>query len=120
MSKELKIVVKVGEQPTIETIENTLEAKQKIVNGLIEVVPYNDEILLVCNEESKLLDMPPNLIFDYDYIAGDCFFVGNDYKKGDFNSLTERQIEEVKEMIKERNVLYFSSQQGKNSKEKEL
>ena len=37
MSKDLKILVKrVGEKASIETIKDTLEAKQKIVNGLIE------------------------------------------------------------------------------------
>ena len=121
MSKNLKVMVKkVGKQPTVETIENTLKSKQQLVNGLIEIVPYNDEILIVCNEEGKLLNMPPNLIFDYDYIAGDCFFVGDDYENGDFKSLTNKQIKEVEEIIKERNVLYFKSEQEKNSKEREL
>lgn len=121
VSKNLKVMVKrVGKQPTVETIENTLKAKQQLVNGLIEIVPYNDEILIVCNEEGKLLNMPPNLIFDYDYIAGDCFFVGDDYKNGDFKSLTDKQIKEVEEIIKERNVLYFKSEQEENSKEREL
>ena len=37
--KELIIVLKkVGENPEVMNIENTLEAKQKLVDGLIEVV----------------------------------------------------------------------------------
>lgn len=121
MSKNLKIVLKkVGKEPTVETIENTLKAKQKLVDGLIEIVSVAKDILLVCNEEGKILNMPPNLLFDYDYIAGDCFFVGDDYKNGDFKSLTDKQIKEVEEMIKERNFIYLTSQKEKNSQEREL
>ena len=75
-------------------IENTLEAKQKLVNGWIEVVSVTDDILLVCNEEGKLENLPPNLLFDYDYIAGDCFLVGDDFENGDFRSLTDEEIED--------------------------
>ena len=100
--KELKVVLKkVGENPEIMNIENTLEAKQKLVGGLIEVVGLTEDILLICNEEGKLEHLQPNLLFDYDYIAGDCFFVGDDCK-GDFKSLTDEQIEEVKDICSKR------------------
>lgn len=99
--KELKIVLKkVGENPEIMKIENTLEKKQELVGGLIEVVPVLEDVLLVCNEEGKLDNLLPNLIFPYDYIAGDCFFIGDDYKNGDFRSLTDEQITEIKELCK--------------------
>ena len=107
MSKkeELKIVLKkVGEEPEVMNIENTLEAKQKLVDGWIEVVSVTEDILLVCNEEGKLDNRPPNLLFDYDYIAGDCFFIGDDYENGDFKSLTDEQIEEVKEICEKRKI----------------
>lgn len=83
---------KVDEPPKVIKIPNTLEEKQKLVRGLIEVVPYKD-CLIICNEEGKLLNLKQNLIFDYDYIAGDCFLVGDDYIHGDFKSLTSEQIE---------------------------
>ena len=121
MSKkdELRIVLKkVGEEPEIMNIENTLEAKQKLVGGWIEVVTVTDDILLVCNEEGKLDNLDPNLLFDYDYIAGDCFFIGDDYKNGDFKSLTDEQIEEVKEICKNREFVYLIELD--NSDEKEI
>ena len=52
-----------------------------------------------------LENLQPNLVFDYDYIAGDCFFVGDDYKHGDFKSLTDKQIEEVKQLCKEKEII---------------
>ena len=89
---KLRILYKeVGKKPQVKVIDNTLEAKQKLVNGLIEVVPY-DNLLLICNEEGKLLNLSPNLIFDYDYIAGNCFLVGDDYEHGNFKSLTDDEI----------------------------
>lgn len=91
--KFLKILYKqTGKMPKVKVIENTLQAKQELVKGLIEVIPYED-MLLICNEEGKINNLAPNLIFDFDYIAGDCFVVGDDYKNGSFKSLTEEQIE---------------------------
>lgn len=99
--EDLRIVLKkVGKKPEIMTIENTLEKKQKLVGGLIEVIPVLDDVLLVCNEEGKLENLLPNLIFPYDYIAGDCLFIGDDYKNGDLKSLTDEQITKIKELCK--------------------
>ena len=54
MSDKLKILYKeVGKRPKPMEIEDTLEAKQKLVGGLIGVVPYIDNMLLICNEEGK-------------------------------------------------------------------
>lgn len=116
--KELRIVLKkVGEIPEIMNIENTLKAKQKLVGGLIEVVSVTDNILLICNEEGKLENLFPNLVFDYDYIAGDCFFVGDDYENGDFKSLTDEQIEEIKDLCKEREYIPIFKLENSNGKE---
>ena len=116
--KELKIVLKkVGKNPEIMNIENTLERKQELVGGLIEVVPVLEDVLLICNEEGKLDNLLPNLIFPYDYIAGDCFFVGDDYKNGDFKSLTDEQITEIKELCKKREYVPIFKLEDSNGKE---
>lgn len=120
IEKELRILLKrVNEEPEVITIENTLKAKQKLVSGLIEVVPYNEDTLIICNEEGKILNMLPNLLFDYDFIAGDCFFVGDDYKNGNFKSLTDEQIEKLKKVIKAKEFSYSSFEQNMNFGEKE-
>ena len=110
----LRIVLKrVGKNPEVINIENTLKAKQRLVGGLIEIFPVTDDILLICNEEGKLENLPPNLLFDYDYIAGDCFFIGDDYDNADFKSLTDEQIEEVKEICEKRKINDFLELLGK-------
>lgn len=101
-NKKIRILYKeVGKEPQIMFIENTLEAKQKLVGGLIEVVPYED-VLIICNEEGKILNMPPNLVFEYDYIAGNCFVIGDDYKNADFKSLTDEEIFRYREDLRKR------------------
>lgn len=119
-NEKLKILYKkVAETPEVMMIEDTLEEKQKLVGGLIEVVSYDEDIVLVCNEEGKILNMQPNLLFDYDYIAGNCFFVGDDFENSGFKSLTDEQIEKLKEIIKERDFISILSQE-KNIEEKEI
>lgn len=105
--KVLKILLKrVGREPEVRFIENTLRAKQMLVSGLIEVVPF-DDVLLICNEEGKLFNFPPNLNFGYDYIAGDCFLVGDDYDNADFKSLTDEEIEKYIKELNKRSFKYI-------------
>lgn len=104
--KKLRVLIKeVGKDPRVIKIDNTLEIKQKLVNGLIEVIPYGDA-LLICNEEGKHLNLKTNIVFDYDYIAGDCFVVGDDYENSDFKSLTNEQIEELSKDLDKRSFKY--------------
>lgn len=106
--KKLRILLKrVGREPEVKVIENTLRAKQVLVSGLIEVIPYED-VLLVCNDEGKLLNFLPNINLGYDYIAGDCFLVGDDYENADFKSLTDEEIEKYTKKLKEQSLKFIS------------
>lgn len=79
-------------------IENTLEDMQKLVNGYIQIVRYKDA-LLVCNEERKMRNLEPNVMFKNDIICGSFFLVGDDYKNADFISLSEKQIKKYKKEL---------------------
>ena len=72
-------------------IDNTLEAKKKIVDGLIECVYFND-VIIICNEEGKINGMTPNRDIGTDIVFGPFLIVGDDYENGEFKSLTEKQI----------------------------
>ena len=101
----MKILFKeVGKPCEVKEIENKLEAMQELVGGLIEVVPF-DDVLLICNEEGKLMDLEPNLLFDFDYIAGNCFLVGDDFENGDFKSLTDDEIAKYEIELNKHNFL---------------
>ena len=93
---KLRVVMVEPGKPAYETeIENTLEAEQKAVGGYIEVLPLDNEKLLICNEEGKLNGMQGNRRIGNDVIAGPFFIVG---EGGDeFRSLTD---EEVKASLK--------------------
>lgn len=83
------IVKKPGKSPYEAFIKNELKEYQAIVGGYIEVVPYNN-FLLVCNEEGKLLSLTPNFFFGNDLICGTVFFVAEDGEN--FASLDDKQI----------------------------
>lgn len=104
--KRLRVIYKeVGKEPVVMEIEDTLEAKQKLVGGLIEVVPYKENLLLVCNEEGKILNQKPNINFGYDYIAGNCFVIGDDIENAGFKSIEENQIEDIKKDLEDRTII---------------
>lgn len=108
MEKEENIRIlykKINQPPKELVIKNDLKTMQKLVDGLIEVVPYMDNILMICNEEGKICNKPINLVFDNDLIAGDCFFV-RDSKSGNFSSLKSKEIDKIKDDIKNRSIVY--------------
>ena len=66
------------ELPKENELDNTLEAMQKFVGGLIECITLSDtgsEVTLVCNDEGKLLGLPLNrpLWDGADVLAGPAF-----------------------------------------------
>ena len=97
---KLRVVMVEPGKPAYETeIDNTLEAEHKAVGGYIEVVPLDNEKLLICNEEGKLSGMQGNRRIGKDIIAGPFFIVGED---GDeFRSLTDEEVKESLERFAE-------------------
>ena len=110
LEKEVRILLKrVGLKPKELIIPNTLRDKQELVHGMIENVYLKDlDVDLICNEEGKLENMSPNLTLFCDYIAGDCFFIGDDIEHAGYKSLTDEDIEKIKVFIKQREFQYTS------------
>ena len=67
------------------------------------------------NQRAKDLRAPE--FTDFDYIAGDCFFVGDDYDNGDFKSLTDEQINEVYDICNKREIINLFELEDSNGKE---
>ncbi len=92
--------IQVGKAPYEKEIENTLEAMQAEVGGLIQPVGIGNGCLAVVNDEGKLDGSLPNRwLGDYDIICGD-FFVCGDGEE-DFQSLTDEQLEYSKNLFAE-------------------
>lgn len=116
---------KVGYPPKIKIIEDTLESKQKLVDGLIEVIPFIDEsgVLIICNEDGKLMNKSPNILLDdYDYVAGDLLLIGDDYKNSDFKSLTRDEIIRCRDDLMKSNFKYLNYEEilERNKKSKNI
>ena len=85
------------ELPKEIELDNTLEAMQKFVGGLIECITLSDtgsEVTLVCNDEGKLLGLPLNrpLWDGADVLAGPGFLAGCD-SEGNLHPKANQMIE---------------------------
>lgn len=109
--KKIRILYKpIGRKPKEMYIENTLEAKQKLVSGLIECVNYDNDKVLICNEEGKVNGLYPNIVIPGDIINGNLFITGDDYENADFKSLTQEQIENIKRDLINQSIHYTPTQ----------
>ena len=94
-SKEITVLmVKPNENPIITTIKNDLDSLQKAVSiradfqGLIEIFAIDDGVLVLCNEEGKLIGLEGNRRIGNDIITGVFYVVGED-GHGNLTSLSE-------------------------------
>lgn len=72
-------------------IPNTLETFQKYVCGSIESVRLDRDAYIICNDEGKLLPLPPNRLYGpTDFFAGPFLICGDGGE--DLISLTDSQI----------------------------
>ena len=74
------LAVRPGERPVLEVLDGSLEAMQEMVGGHLEqMMPFEDEVAIVCNDEGKLYGLPLNrAMYDrhgemFDIIAGPFF-----------------------------------------------
>ena len=81
------------EQPKVIEIEHNLSTLQNYVGGLIDIVEIEEDVVIIINDEGKLLGLSPNLVlYEFrDIIVGDFLFVGQ--KNGETISLSEEKIE---------------------------
>ncbi len=104
MEKIKGLLVEPYKLPKEIEIDNTLEAKQELVGGLIEEVHIHgdDEVALICNEEGKIYGLPYNRDIGYDIIAGPFLIVGID--RDNYKSLNEKQILKYKMRFDENSI----------------
>ena len=93
-----------GKKPEVLELEDWLEEMQKVVGGYIQVLyPFDDPVALVCNEEGKLLGLPPNRALRdeegeiYDVVCGTMFLCGAPPDSEHFCGLTLEQIEKYEQ-----------------------
>lgn len=89
------VSVKVGKEPVLRTIENSLSSLQKEVGGYIQMVPVLPSVDLVCNEEGMFAGpngepLPANTCG----ILGDFLFVAYN-TDGEMRGLTPDEVEKI-------------------------
>ncbi len=94
------VIVEPKKKPTVQNIDDGLEAMQKIVGGTIRAIyPFDEPIALICNDEGKFLNLPLNRALRdnagciYDIVAGTFFLCAAPTDKDNFASLTEEQTQ---------------------------
>lgn len=99
MENKLSVLIIEPEKPARQAlIDDGLNSLQAIVGGSIEATyPFDDPVAIICNEEGKLLHLPPcRALYDesgelYDIVAGTFLVVGLGYE--DFASLSPELTE---------------------------
>lgn len=111
MEKNEKIkvlMVKPGELAQPAEIEDSLEAMQQAVGGMIEeYMPFEDDVALVCNEEGKMLGLPLNRAIKIneneiaDIIAGDFFICYAPIESESFLSMPDDLMKKYEDKFKQ-------------------
>lgn len=101
------LLIRTMEAPKVVEIKDELSEMQKLVGGYIqEIMPFDDEVALICNEEGKINRMPLNrAIRDeegeiMDIIAGDFFLCSAPVTRETFESLSKEQMEKYQDKFK--------------------
>lgn len=75
-----------------------LDEYQAIVGGMVETLPYRENVVPYYNEEGKIFGLPRNerataILRNHlqpkDYVAGNCIFVGFDPETGEDKDIPE-------------------------------
>lgn len=90
----LKVFIKhPGKLGYTAVIKDELKEMQELVGGYIETVMFAENIVIVCNEEGRLIPLPKNMMGIY----GTFFVVGTE---GDeFRSLTDEEVKACEFLI---------------------
>lgn len=96
-SKIKVLMVEPHKLPKVTMLDRNLDALQKAVSigaesqGLIEIIPLENNVCLLCNEEGKLIGLEGNRRLGRDIITG-TFYICGDSKSGALCSLSEENI----------------------------
>ncbi|MBQ4093918.1 MAG: DUF3846 domain-containing protein [Oscillospiraceae bacterium] len=90
------MIVRPGEEPYISWLSNDLSALQGFVGGYIETVSLGQNLVMVCNEEGKLMGLPRSgFSWQGDPIVGNFFVCGCDWQTGELIGLCGKKRSEM-------------------------
>ena len=82
--------------PRVEVIDGSLAGMQAVVGGYIETVRVDADsaLVIVCNEEGKIMGLPVNRRHKDNVFCGNIFVTAAN-EEGSFVSLTDEQVTEA-------------------------
>lgn len=94
------VIVEPEKKPVVQNIDDTLTSMQQIVGGTIQAVyPFEEPVVLICNDEGKPLNLPLNRALRdsngaiYDIVAGTFFLCAAPVDSDRFECLTDEQVQ---------------------------
>ena len=107
----MKTALRINTDFTTEVLDLDTDSYEKLsgaVGGLIQSVELKDDLVIWCNEEGKLIDLPMNIIGTHlwersygktDIIMGDVVFTGGtDFETGDSLPLSQAWVTQLQEL----------------------
>ena len=96
--KILVVIKRVGEEPTVDHVENTLKGLQEAVGGHLEVLQFTSDVAFLVDEEGILKNKPHNTTLLNCPIVGTIVAVGT--KGENFTNLRSSTIPTVLRLLK--------------------
>ena len=94
------LIVEPGKRPRAADIPHTLKAMQSVVGGLISTVyPWEDPVVLVCDDEGLLKDYELNRQVSKDVIIAGTFFICG-LAEDDFADLPDEYMEKYERLFR--------------------
>lgn len=106
MNKKIVVLYKKsGQAPVIKIITNMFEIKKMIVQGDLDMVRY-ENCIIVCNKIDANINQIPNIVLDFKHITGDFFLIGYNPKNKDFRSLDNSEVKFYKDALDRKSFQY--------------
>ncbi len=101
------LLIQPMQPPLVIEIDETLACMQSLVGGnLVEIMPFDEEIAIVCNVDAKCKHLPLNRALYHengevmDVIAGDFFICGAPFNSERYESLPLHLMEKYTQHFK--------------------
>ena len=99
MADKIKVLkVEPHKAPEVAYIGTELSDLQEAVGGYIEFIYPENGVIIMLNEEGKLIGLEGNRYFGNDIIAGTFYVMGDD-NEGDITSLPEDKIQKYERIF---------------------
>lgn len=92
----------IDKDPYIIDIEDSIESMQILVDGYIQCVYLTGNLILVCNGDGRLMNLPTNKFCNYinSNIKGNFLVCRSNYAGDDFADIEDEDIEFAKGLFK--------------------